>query len=87
MNIRINKHRNDVPRTDSLDVCKDFQNTGHDFEKHAKFTIIEELKDKNKSLLTMRKLLEEREDAWIIKLRTLHPDGFNKELNNPTTPY
>ena len=68
MNIRINKHRNDVPRTDSLDVCKHFQKTGHDFEKHAKFTIIEELKDKNKSLLTMRKLLEERENAWIIKL-------------------
>ena len=35
----------------------------------------------------MRKILEQREDAWVIKLRTLNSDGFNKELNNPTTPY
>ena len=84
MNIRINKHGNNFFKIGGLDVRKHFQKTGHNFDKHAKFTIIEELKDKNKSLLTMRKLLEQREDAWIIKLRTLHPDGFNKELNDPT---
>lgn len=87
MNIRINKHRNDVSRIDGLDVCKHFQCTGHDFDKHAKFTIIEELKDQNKTIHAMRKLLEQREDAWVIKLRTLQPDGFNRELNDPTTPY
>ena len=87
MNIRINKHRNDVFRIDGLDCDKHFQETGHNFDKNAKFTIIEELKDKNKSPLAMRKLLEQREDAWIIKLRTLGPDGFNKGLNDPTLPY
>ena len=57
MNIRINKHRNDVFRIDGLDVCKHFQKTGHNFDKHAKFTIIEELKDKNKHSLPCRNCL------------------------------
>jgi hypothetical protein len=87
MNMRINKHRNDVPRSDSLDVCQHFRNPGHHFDTHAKFTIIEELKQKNRPKLIMRKILEQREDAWVVKLRTLNPDGFNKELNDPTTPY
>ena len=87
MNIRINKHRNDVFRVDGLDVCQHFQENGHNFNKHAKFTIIEELKNQNKPISVMRKLLEQREDAWIIKLRTLQPDRFNKELNDPTIPY
>ena len=84
MNIRINKHRNDVFRIDGLECDKHFRNAGHDFDKHAKFTIIEELKDKSKSPLAMRKLLEQREDAWIIKLRTLRPDDFNKEQRYDT---
>jgi hypothetical protein len=87
MNIRLNKHRNDVHRADGLDVCKHFQKPGHNFNTHAKFTVIEELKDKNKPTLTMRNTLEQREDEWIIKLRTLAPDGFNKELNNPNKQY
>ena len=29
----------------------------------------------------MRATLEEREDSWIKKLKTLHPNGFNQELN------
>ena len=87
MNIRINKHRYDINKPDSLDVCQHFSNTGHCFDSHARFTIIEELKQKNKSKQIMRKVLEQHEDAWVVKLRTLHPDGFNKELNNPTTPY
>ena len=56
-------------------------------ESHAKFTIIEELKQKNRPKYIMRKILEQREDSWVVKLRTLTPDGFNKELNDPTTRY
>ena len=52
-----------------------------------KSRVLEELKEKNKPKHIMRKILEQREDAWVVKLRTLHPDGFNKELNDPTTPY
>ena len=35
----------------------------------------------------MRKILKQREDSWVVKLRTLSPDGFNKELNDPATRY
>ena len=87
MNIRLNKHRNDVFRADGLEVCKHFQLPGHSFNQHAKITIIEELKNKNKPLLIMRSILEKREDIWIKNLRTLHPDGFNKELNNEHSLY
>ena len=87
MNIRVNKHRYDANQPDSIDVCQHFQSPGHCFESHAKFTIIEELKQKNRPKHIMRKILEQREDSWVVKLRTLSPDGFNKELNDPTTPY
>ena len=85
MNIRLNKHRNDVFREDAIKVCRHFKQPGHIFNRDAKVTIIEELKKKDKSLEQMRKTLEDREDFWIIRLKTLHPDGFNMELNTNDT--
>ena len=82
MNIRINKHRNDVFREDAISVCKHFKQPYHTFNKDARFTIIEELKRKDKSLKEMRTILEKREDFWIERLKTLRPHGFNMELNN-----
>ncbi len=82
MNIRINKHRNDVFRDDAIHVCQHFKQPGHNFTRDAKITIIEELKKKDLQTSTIRKILEQREDFWIIKLKTLHPQGFNMELNN-----
>ena len=81
MNIRTNKHRNDVFREDAIQVCQHFKQPSHQFNKHAKITIIEQLKHQDKSLSEMRSILEEREDFWIKRLRTLHPHGFNMELN------
>ena len=82
MNIRLNKHRNDVFREEAIEVCQHFKQVSHDFNKHAKITIIEELKQhNNKSLKQKRSILEGREDIWIKRLKTLHPNGFNKELN------
>ena len=81
MNIRINKHRDDVTREDAIQVCQHFNQTSHKFEDHARFTIIETLKDQNKDLVTKRRTLEDREDFWIKKLKTLTPNGFNQTLN------
>lgn len=81
MNIRINKHRDDVTREDAIQVCQHFNQTSHNFEDHARFTIIETLKDQNKDLVTKRRTLEDREDFWIKKLKTLTPNGFNQTLN------
>ena len=81
MNIRINKHRDDITREDAIQVCQHFNQASHNFEHHARFSIIETLKDQVKDLTTMRRILENREDFWINKLKTLKPNGFNKTLN------
>ena len=81
INLRINTHRNDVWRIDGPPCDKHFQMLGHNFNAHAKFTIIEEV---YKSLLKLKicSLLEHR-DFWILKLQTLSPQGLNISLNYP----
>ena len=83
LNLRINTHRNDVWRTDSPPCGKYFQMPGHNFNVHAKFTIIEEVCNKPLSKLKIRSLLEHREDFWILKLQTLFPQGLNISLTYP----
>ena len=41
-NIRLNNHRKDVKRVDAIMACKHFQQESHNFNKHAKFTIIDQ---------------------------------------------
>ena len=51
--------------------------------KHAKFTLIEQLMEiSNVSKGTLRLLLKQREDFWIIKPETLAPEALNQKLNN-----
>ena len=50
MNIRINKHRNDVFREEAIHVCQHFRQVSHNFNKHAKIT------------MQKRTILEEREN-------------------------
>ena len=76
-------HRNDVWRTDGPPSDTNFQMPGHDFNDHAKFTIIEEVCNKSLSKLKIHSLLEHREDFWILKLQTLVPQGLNISLNYP----
>ena len=79
----MNIHRNDVWRTDGLPCEKHFQNPGHYFNAHAKFTIIEEVYNKSLSKLEIRSLLEHREDFWILKSQTLSPQHLIISLNYP----
>ena len=63
-----NKHTwNDVWRTDSPPCDKDFQIPGHNFNAHAKFTIIDEVCNKSLSKLKIRILLEHIEDLENIR--------------------
>ena len=80
-NLRLNNHRKDVKKPDSIMACKHFQKNGHNFNKHAKFIIIDQLTNttKSKEILTQR--LIERENFWIQKLETLYPKGLNMELS------
>ena len=72
----MNTHRNDVWRTD-----KHLQMPGHNFNAHAKFTIIEEVCNKSLSKFKIRSLLEHREDFWILKLQTISLQDLNISLN------
>ena len=84
-NLRTNNHRSDAKKADSIEVDKHFfDNKDHSFEKHAKITLIERLR--NPENMTKEEItynLEKREDFWMLKLNTLQPDGFNVSLNHP----
>ena len=56
---------------------------GHNFNVHAKFTIIEEVYNKPLSKLKVRSLLEHREDFWILKLQNLSRQGLNISIDYP----
>ena len=79
-NERLYNHRKDTKKTKSIPYDEHFRLTGHDFTKHAKFIIIEAL-DKTTDTITDRKILKEREDYWISRLKTHSPNGFNEQFN------
>ena len=58
--LRINTYRNDFWRTDGPPCDKHFQMPGHNFNTHAKFTIIEVVYNKSLSKLKIRSLLKNR---------------------------
>ena len=59
-NLTLNNHRKDVNRQNSIQANQYFRLPGHNFNKHAKFTLIEQLNDNcgmindNKELLKYR---------------------------------
>ena len=82
MNLRINGHRSDVDK-DKLAVDTHFAQPGHNFERDARFTIIEKIKKANLPQEELTNLLLRREDFWMKKLQTIEPNGFNQGLNFP----
>ena len=81
-NIRLNNHRHGAnhPTEDTIPAAKHFS-VNHDFNRDAKFTIIEEIKDTSKTQGEKRSILLRRENFWIKKLKTLTPLGLNQGLN------
>ena len=82
-NKRINTHRNDVCRPDGPPADKHFQLPNHNFNQHAKFTILEKLEKLPSNKQELRKTLEIKEDRWISRLRTIAPYGLNINYNYP----
>ena len=80
-NLRLNNHRKDTKKPNSILACKHFQEKGHNFNKHAKFIIIDKLVNLHGSKETLREMLVIRENFWIQKLKTLVPFGLNRELS------
>ena len=81
LNIRLNK---DVYKTSTTEAGQRVRLSGHNFNRHTKCTLIEQLNNTelNKELLTFR--LKKRDEFWIHKLKILKPHGFNAELNFPS---
>ena len=67
---------NDGPSCDNH-----FQMPVHNFNAHAKFTIIDEVYNKSLPKLKIGSFLEHREDFWILKFQTLFPQGLKISLN------
>ena len=83
LNLRLNTHRIDVWTTDGPPCDNYFQVSGHNFNVHTKFTIIEQVNNKSLSKSKIHNLLEHREDFRILKLQTLSPKCLNISLSYP----
>ena len=62
-------------------ACKQFQQESHNFNKHAKFTIIDQLTSTSTSKKTLTQQLIKRKNFWILKLDMLYQEGFNIKLS------
>ena len=85
LKFRIANHRSDARKHNCILADKHFQSAGHDFETHAKFTIIEQLMTL-KSRAENREQLEKMEDRWMLRLKTLDAKGehgLNISLDHP----
>ena len=84
-NIRVNNYRHRIRTTTHnllLPVEAHFRSIGHDFKRHAKFTIIEKMVKHIPNRTTQ--ILLQHENEWIKRLNTLLPHGFNSKLNHLT---
>ena len=70
----------DKKKPDSVLACKNFQLQRHNFNKHAKFIIIDKLVNLQSSKETLWELLLAKGNFWIQKPKTLVPFGINQEL-------
>ena len=80
---RFNTHRSDVDSTKGNTFDKHFRLPGHNFDHDTRFVLLEQIRnEKALSKEEIRNILEDREDFWMVKLRTLAPDGHNDRLNS-----
>ena len=80
-NIRLNDHRKDIKKPNTIEACEHFNSNEHTFSKHGKYIIIEQLRNINTTPIETLKLRwKERENVGIKKLKTLTPYGLNQEL-------
>ena len=70
-NLRLNNHRKGTKKPDSILACKYFQQQGYNFNKNAKFIIIDKLvhlhssKETSQELLVLREKFLDSEDKNI----------------------
>ena len=80
-NIRPNNHRKDVWKPDAIPASRHFSGKNHNFNTHAKFILIEQIRHVDIDTEKIKERLKQRENFWILTLETLTPKGLNQELN------
>ena len=73
------RHRINSDNTNTLLPIEKHFKSGHNFDKDGTFTIIEKIEKFNSP--NVSKILQRRENFWILKLCTLQPQGLNTKLN------
>ena len=76
-----NNHRKDVWKPDAIPASRHFSGKNHNFNTHAKFILIEQIRHVDIDTEKTKKRLKQRENVWILTLETLTPKGLNRELN------
>ena len=79
-NLRLNNHRKDTKKSNSILACKHLQEQGHNFNKHAKFIIIDKMINLHGSKEALREMLVVRENFWIQKVKTRVSFGLKQKL-------
>ena len=79
-NLRLNNHRKNAKKPNSYLAFTHFQGKGHNFNKHAKFIIIDKMVNLLGSKEALQKVLVIREYFWIQKLEVLVTFGLKQEL-------
>ena len=78
----MNNHRKYAKDPKAIPVDKHFNRAEHNFNLHAKFIVIEQLQDIEKtSNEIVKERLKTRETFWIKKLQALTPSRLNQDLN------
>ena len=80
-NIRHNNHQKDVWKPDAISASSHFSGKNHNFNTHAKFVLIEQIRHIDIAKEKNKERLKQRENFWILLLETLTPKGLNQELD------
>ena len=83
-NRRINKHRFDSKKADSIKIDQHFRSANHTFDDFRIIVIEEIEQQKTMTKEQIRTALLRREDFWVKQLGTLEPRGYNEKLNFPS---
>ena len=67
-------HRKDVWKPDGIPATHHFSGKNHNFNTHAKFILIEQI-------CHVKERLKQRQNFWILTLKTLTLKDLNEELN------
>ena len=80
----LKKHRWDTENSapDTIPACRHFSDGRQNFLNNAKFTVIEKITNRSKTLEEKNTILLRGENFWITELKTLKSKEFNQELNN-----